>query len=414
MCDSYNTQSAALSKAAKFDEALTYRKTGVDIDAGNALVERIKPFARATAIPGVTQSLGGFGAVFDIKAAGFAPRSDAPETEDILLVAGTDGVGTKLKLAAKAFAATGKSYDRGMGIDLVAMCVNDVATTGATPLFFLDYYATGALDVDRCASLVEGVAHGCALSGCALVGGETAEMPGLYAAGDYDVAGFAVGAVRRRNVLPMFSEMRAGDILLGLPSNGLHANGFSLVRAALSRVALSFPGGEIDVLLSPATSFFAHASEHDALADVLLAPTRLYTKQISIARSVSLKGAAHITGGGFLENIPRALPPTLAARIDTAAISPLPPLFEWLRGVCGDLPDDEMLRTFNCGLGLILIVDAEAQEAVSHALEEAGERDVRVVGCLVINPDSAAQSSKVILHGGPLARSDVKPHRQGL
>lgn len=389
-------------------QQLTYRSAGVDIDAGNALVERIKPLAKATAIPGVSGSLGGFGAVFDLKAAGFANNgsfsSDEEDGDDVLLVSGTDGVGTKLRLAAEALDATGKSHDLAIGIDLVAMCVNDIATTGASPLYFLDYYATGALDVERCASLVEGVAKGCSLSGCALVGGETAEMPGLYGPGDYDVAGFAVGAVRRRDVLPTQSAMIAGDALIALSSSGVHANGFSLVRAALSK-RLDYPGGQIAALGAPATTFFRHSNDQDTLADALLAPTRLYATQIALARRVAkqLKGAAHITGGGLLENLPRVLPPGLAASVDADKISPLPPLFDWLRAVCGDLPDNEMLRTFNCGIGLILVVDGESAEAVCQALlTEANESSVCTIGCLV--EKSGSEDQDFLLKGGPLLK----------
>ncbi|KAJ8602302.1 hypothetical protein CTAYLR_007865 [Chrysophaeum taylorii] len=376
---------------------LTYRAAGVDVDAGNSLVERLKPLARSTAIPGVDAAgIGGFGAVFDLRAAGFAPTSDAPR-DDVLLVSGTDGVGTKLRLAAEAFEATGRSHDGVLGVDLVAMCVNDVATTGATPLFFLDYYATSKLDVDRCAAFVEGVAMGCSLSGCALVGGETAEMPGLYSPGDFDVAGFAVGAVRREDLLPKTRDLRAGDALLALRSSGIHANGFSLVRAALAK---RLSGGATCALNSPVRAFFPHDSA-DSLADILLAPTRLYAKQIAAARAAAtLKAVAHVTGGGLLDNLPRVLPPDLAAKIDATAISPLPPLFDWLAQLC-DLPDDEMLRTFNCGIGLVFVVDASDVDDLTRALQDAGEPDVLCIGALA---PKYADDAPFILQKGPLLR----------
>mmetsp|Transcript_11843 Transcript_11843/g.35574 ORF Transcript_11843/g.35574 Transcript_11843/m.35574 type:complete len:1009 (+) Transcript_11843:30-3056(+) len=354
------------------DEVTTYRSAGVDIDAGNALVERIKPLAAATKVPGAFEAdlLGGFGAVFDLDAAGFSGP-------DVLLVSGTDGVGTKLKLAneANAFEA--------MGVDLVAMCANDVATTGAQPLYFLDYYATGKLDVDRCAAVVAGVARGCAESGCALIGGETAEMPGVYRAQDYDVAGFCVGAVRRGDLLPKLATMTVGDVLLALPSTGLHANGFSLVRKLLAdAVAPHVPGGLPEALRRPAADFFAAADatpeKKTTLAEALLAPTALYAKPIQRVLRCGLLGAAHITGGGLLENLPRVLPDNLAASLDAPAVKPFPPLFRWLQGLAGPLPDDDMLRTFNCGIGLVLVVEKAQATAALAALPEA-----RTIGALV-------------------------------
>ncbi|KAH8055785.1 phosphoribosylglycinamide formyltransferase [Aureococcus anophagefferens] len=274
------------------------------------------PLAKATAIPGCEGSLGGFGALFDLKRAGFGPAADPDDAgEDVLLVSGTDGVGTKLRLAqAGNELADGVNYDGAIGVDLVAMCVNDIVTTGAKPLFFLDYYATGSLDVGRCGDLVAGVADGCAKSGCA-VGGETAEMPGLYGAGDYDVAGFAVGALRRKDMLPKCGRMAPGDQLVAVASSGVHANGFSLVRKALQREADAKAAGDANALLSAsAASLNAAAPEYvGSLADALLAPTRLYASTIAALGGVELLGAAHITGGGLTENLPRCLPDHLAA-----------------------------------------------------------------------------------------------------
>jgi phosphoribosylamine--glycine ligase/phosphoribosylglycinamide formyltransferase/phosphoribosylformylglycinamidine cyclo-ligase/phosphoribosylamine--glycine ligase/phosphoribosylformylglycinamidine cyclo-ligase len=363
---------------------LTYRAAGVDIDAGNALVDRIKPLAKATAIPGCEGSLGGFGALFDLKKAGFGPAADPDDAgEDVLLVSGTDGVGTKLRLAqAGNELADGVNYDGAIGVDLVAMCVNDIVTTGAKPLFFLDYYATGSLDVGRCGDLVAGVADGCAKSGCALVGGETAEMPGLYGAGDYDVAGFAVGALRRKDMLPKCGRMAPGDQLVAVAASGVHANGFSLVRKALQREADAKAAGDANALLSAsAASLNAAAPEYvGSLADALLAPTRLYASTIAALGGVELLGAAHITGGGLTENLPRCLPDHLAAECAPFA---LPPLFKWLRAACGGLPDDEMLRTFNCGVGLVLVLKPGDVDKAVAMLGAAGETGVFKLGALV-------------------------------
>ena len=354
---------------------LTYAAAGVSIDAGNALVERIKPLAKATTIPGCEGSLGGFGSVFDLEKAGFGGP-------DVLLVSGTDGVGTKLRLAQRASligdTRTKAEIARGLGIDLVAMCANDIATMGAQPLFFLDYYATGALDVDACASLVEGVADGCAKSGCALSGGETAEMPGLYGAGDFDVAGFCVGAVRKRDLLPRTSSMQAGDVLIGVASSGVHANGFSLVRKALAKFAKQQNTSISALLDAPASSVGAGGDE--TLASVLLAPTRLYASTMAAVRQVpGLRGAAHITGGGLTENLPRVLPDHLMAKVTPWA---LPPLFEWLRRACGGLPDDELVRTFNAGIGLVFVVSANDAAALKKALGDANEAGVVDLGVL--------------------------------
>src|SRR5262245_251462 len=323
---------------------VTYKEAGVDIDAGDALVDRIAPAAKATARPGAGADLGGFGGLFDLKAAGF---------KDPLLVASTDGVGTKVKLAIEM-----KRYDT-IGQDLVAMCVNDIVVQGAEPLFFLDYYASGALDVDAAAQVVEGIARACKDSGCALIGGETAEMPGLYAKGDFDLAGFAVGPVERSPALPKLHEMRPGVSLIGVASSGVHSNWYSLVRKVVTMSGAS--------LSSPAP--FVGGTR---LGDALLTPTRLYVKSaLAAIRSGGIKGLAHITGGGITENLPRVLPTTLDAEIDLDTWR-LPPVFSWIAREAG-LAESEMLRTFNCGVGLIAVADAANAEDVISAFRSAGE-----------------------------------------
>lgn len=354
---------------------LTYAAAGVSIDAGNELVERIKPLAKATTIPGCEGSLGGFGSVFDLAKAGFGGP-------DVLLVSGTDGVGTKLRLAQRASligdAQSKQAIAQGLGIDLVAMCANDIACMGAQPLWFLDYYATGALDIEACAGFVAGVADGCAKSGCALSGGETAEMPGLYGPGDFDVAGFCVGAVRKADLLPRCDEMQAGDVLIGVASSGIHANGFSLVRKALAKFAKAQNSSISALLDAPASSVGAGGSE--SLASVLLEPTRLYASTMAAVRQVKgLRGAAHITGGGLTENLPRALPDHLRAVCKPWVLTPL---FEWLRAACGGLPDDELLRTFNAGIGLVLVVSAADAAALKAALAAANEGGIIDLGVL--------------------------------
>ena len=320
---------------------LTYADAGVDIDAGNALVERIKPAARRTARPGTVSGLGGFGALFDLKAAGY---------RDPVLVAATDGVGTKLRIAID----TGTVGT--IGIDLVAMCVNDLVCQGAEPLFFLDYFATGRLDVDQAARIIEGIAEGCAQSGCALIGGETAEMPGMYHRGDFDLAGFAVGAMERGGDLPR--DVAEGDVLLGLGSNGVHSNGYSLVRKVVERSGLSWS--------APAP--FGPAS----LGQELLAPTRLYVRAaLAAIRRGGVHALAHITGGGLTENLPRVLPQGLGAEIDLAAWS-LPPVFRWLADTAG-MAEAELLKTFNCGIGMIAVVAPDRVADVRLALEAEGE-----------------------------------------
>ena len=323
---------------------LTYAQAGVDIDAGNALIERIKPLAKATRRPGADAALGGFGALFDLKAAGY---------EDPLLVTTTDGVGTKLKIAIDT-----DQHDT-VGIDLVAMCVNDLLAQGAEPLMFLDYFATGKLDVDAAARVVAGIAEGCSQAGAALVGGETAEMPGMYSDGDYDLAGFCVGAVDRAGVLPKLDAQQAGDILIGLGSSGPHSNGYSLVRRIVERSGLAWDAP-------------APFEDGKTLAQALMAPTKIYIKsvlpQIKKGRS---KGCAHITGGGLIENPPRAIAEGLAPKFDWDAWT-MPPVFQWLAEV-GGVSEHEMRRTFNCGVGLILIVDPHDLPDVLDGLLHAGE-----------------------------------------
>ena len=333
--------------------SLTYKDAGVDIDAGDALVDRIAPAARATRRPGADADLGGFGGLFDLKAAGF---------KDPLLVASTDGVGTKLKIAIET------GLFAGIGQDLVAMCVNDIVVQGAEPLFFLDYYATGKLSVDDAAVVIEGIARACKESGCALVGGETAEMPGLYAKGDFDLAGFTVGAVERGHVLPRTSEMREGDAVIGVASSGVHSNGYSLVRRVVADSGLGYESA------AP----FARGTK---LGAALLAPTRLYVRSgLAAIRAGGVKGLAHITGGGITENLPRALAEGLDAEIDLATWAP-PAVFAWLAKSAG-IETMEMLRTFNCGIGLCAIVAPDRVDEVIAAFGGAGEKATRI-GALV-------------------------------
>ena len=342
----------------KRNETHTYRDSGVDIDAGNALVEAIKPLVKATRRPGADADLGGFGGLFDLKAAGF---------RDPILVAANDGVGTKLKIAIDT-----DLHDT-IGIDLVAMCVNDLVVQGAEPLFFLDYFATGTLDVASARQVIAGIAAGCREAGCALIGGETAEMPGMYAAKDYDLAGFAVGAVERAEILPR-ADIRAGDVLIGLPSSGVHSNGYSLVRKLAEREQLTW-------------DMVAPFAPGQSVAQALLTPTRIYVKPVLAAIRATggsgpggaVKGLSHITGGGLSENIPRVLPAGLAAQIDLACFK-APAVFRWLRGA-GNLDDAEMLRTFNCGIGMVVIAEAERADHVLAALKDAGEKPI-VIGAV--------------------------------
>jgi phosphoribosylformylglycinamidine cyclo-ligase len=321
-----------------------YKQAGVDIDAGDALVEAIKPLAKSTARPGSDAGLGGFGAFFDLARAGY---------KDPLLVATTDGVGTKLKLAIE----TGRH--EGIGIDLVAMCANDLVVQGAEPLFFLDYYASGKLEVETGRRIVAGIAEGCRIAGCALVGGETAEMPGLYREGDYDLAGFAVGAVERGRAITG-ETVRPGDVVLALASSGVHSNGYSLVRKVVADAGLRW---------SDAAPFASNQS----LGEALLEPTRIYVRStLAAARTGKVKALAHITGGGLVENIPRVLPQGARAALDAKAWE-LPPVFRWLTQA-GRVEPEEMARTFNCGIGMVAVVAPEEAAEVARMLEEAGER----------------------------------------
>ena len=346
--------------------SITYRDSGVDIDAGNALVEAIKGIARSTSRPGADADLGGFGGLFDLKRAGF---------RDPVLVAANDGVGTKLRIAID----TGRHAT--IGIDLVAMCVNDLVVQGAEPLFFLDYFAVGKLDVETARAVVSGIGAGCKQAGCALIGGETAEMPGHYKGNDYDLAGFAVGAVERGEILPR-PDITVGDVIIGLPSSGVHSNGYSLVRRLAAEAKL---GWDDPAPFAPRTK----------LADALLTPTRIYVKPILAALEATggatdgpIKALAHITGGGLSENLPRVLPPTVAAAIDLTSWQ-APAVFGWLAQV-GHLDDAEMQRTFNCGIGMIAVVDKEGADGLVRLLQEWGEQPV-IIGEIV--PPTGERSS---------------------
>lgn len=325
---------------------MTYADAGVDIDAGNALVDRIKPAAKRTNRSGVMSGLGGFGALFDLKDAGFS---------DPILVAATDGVGTKLRIAIDT------GHVGGVGIDLVAMCVNDLVCQGAEPLFFLDYFATGKLDTETAAQIIEGIALGCERAGCALIGGETAEMPGMYPPGDFDLAGFSVGAMERGTALP--AGVQAGDVLLGLGSDGVHSNGYSLVRKLVELSGLNWAD---DCPWSGVT-----------LGAELLTPTRLYVQPaLAAIRAGGVHALAHITGGGLTENLPRVLPDALGAQIDLNTWE-LPPVFRWMAET-GGMAEAELLKTFNCGLGMILAVEAERAETLTDTLTELGETVSRI------------------------------------
>jgi phosphoribosylformylglycinamidine cyclo-ligase len=339
---------------------LTYRDAGVDIDAGDALVERIKPAAKRTMRPEVLAGIGGFGALFEL----------SKKFRDPVLVSGTDGVGTKLKLAFQW-----NRHDT-VGQDLVAMSVNDILVQGAEPLFFLDYFACGRLDVDTAASVIEGIARGCELAGCALIGGETAEMPSMYPDGEYDLAGFAVGAVEKSEIING-RTIRPGDVVLGLASSGAHSNGYSLIRKIIERAA---PDLAMDIGGVP-------------LADAVMAPTRIYVKPLlALIQAVDVKGMAHITGGGLTENIPRILPEHLTARIDRKEW-PLPPLFQWLQKE-GQVADAEMHRVFNCGIGMVVIVAREAAGVAMQLLAAAGEQ-VHHIG--LIETRGAGQAQTVVV-----------------
>jgi phosphoribosylformylglycinamidine cyclo-ligase len=330
---------------AEKERGLTYAQAGVDIDAGNRMVDLIKPLVRATARPGAAAEIGGFGGLFDLKRAGFT---------DPILVAANDGVGTKVKIAIE----TGR-HDT-IGIDLVAMSVNDLVVQGAEPLFFLDYYACGKLAPEIGAAVVAGISIGCREAGCALIGGETAEMPGLYQGDDYDLAGFAVGAVERGEVLPR-ADIAEGDVIIALASSGVHSNGYSLVRKVVAKTGLAW-------------SEPAPFSPMQTLGEAILTPTRIYVKSCltAIRATKAVKGFAHITGGGFPDNIPRVLPAGLGARIDLARV-PVLPVFKWLADK-GGIAQNEMLRTFNCGVGMIVIVARQNASAVTQAFTRAGEQ----------------------------------------
>ena len=348
--------------------SLTYADAGVDIDAGNALVETIKPLVRATRRRGADAEIGGFGGLFDLKAAGFV---------DPILVAANDGVGTKVKIAIE----TG-IHDT-IGIDLVAMCVNDLIVQGAEPLFFLDYYASGKLDGAVAAAVVKGIAAGCVEAGAALIGGETAEMPGLYAGADYDLAGFSVGAVERGALLPK-AGIAPGDLIIGLPSSGAHSNGFSLIRRIVAESGLDYA--------APAP--FAPGK---TLGRALLTPTRIYVKPILsvLAAHDGVKALAHITGGGFPDNIPRVLPQGVSAQIDLAAIS-VPPVFGWL-AAAGGVGEAEMLRTFNCGIGMIVVADAAEAPAIIASLRAAGEAPVALGRIIEATSERVAFAGRLAL-----------------
>ncbi len=348
---------------------VSYADAGVDITAGNDLVEAIKPLARATARIGTDSALGGFGGLFDLKACGY---------KDPVLVAANDGVGTKLRIAIET------GIHGTVGIDLVAMSVNDLVVQGAEPLFFLDYFATGKLDVASATDVIAGIAEGCRRAGCALVGGETAEMPGMYHGDDFDLAGFAVGAVERDQILPR-KTIKSGDVILGLASSGPHSNGYSLIRKLVEMSGLTY-------------SFPAPFTPDKSLGEALLEPTRIYVKPLlaALRAGEGIKALAHITGGGFLENLPRVLPEEFAVEIELDSV-PCPPVFGWLQRV-GNIAEREMLRTFNCGIGMIAVVGPESAGDVASLLRKEGENVVEL-GRIV----ERAQNGERVLPRGRLA-----------
>lgn len=334
-----------MEKTTKNDKSLNYKDAGVDISAGNELVNIIKPFAKSTVRTGADADLGGFGALFDLAKCGY---------KDPILVSSTDGVGTKLKIASDL-----KKHDT-IGVDLVAMCVNDLVVQGAEPLFFLDYFATGKLSLDVASDVIKGIALGCKIANCALIGGETAEMPGLYGAGDYDLAGFTVGVVERENILP--KNVCEGDMILGLKSSGVHSNGFSLVRHILREKNIN-----LDFKLPSGKN----------LGEALLEPTKIYVKScLNAIKTGKVKALAHITGGGLLENIPRVLPKNLTAEIDYKSWQ-LPELFQFLK-TAGNVKDTEMQRTFNCGIGMVLVVDKSDFSLIKTKLAEFDEEVLEI------------------------------------
>ena len=340
-------------KKQNTDVSLSYKQAGVDIDAGNELVEKIKPLVKSTRRIGADGEIGGFGGLFDLKATGL---------KDPILVAANDGVGTKLRIAIET------GIHNTIGIDLVAMCVNDIIVQGAEPLFFLDYFATGKLDVDVATDIIWGIANGCKQAGCALIGGETAEMPSMYHGKDYDLAGFCVGAVERNKILPN-ENLKAGDSLIGLGSSGAHSNGYSLIRKIVERSGLEWSDkAPYDVNIS--------------LQESLLTPTKIYVKPIlnAFKNNIKIKALAHITGGGFSENIPRVLPDNLSAKIDLSALE-VPKVFGWLAKV-GGVEASEMLRTFNCGMGMLLVVPKSEEKAALAHFKAQGEKAF-LIGSLV-------------------------------
>ncbi|MCD8562962.1 MAG: phosphoribosylformylglycinamidine cyclo-ligase [Alphaproteobacteria bacterium] len=352
-----------------------YKEAGVDVDEAAALIERIKPHVKKTVRSGVMSGLGGFGALFDLKATGY---------KDPILVSGTDGVGTKLKIAIDT------AHHSTIGIDAVAMCVNDLVVQGAEPLFFLDYFATGKLMNDVAESVIAGIAEGCRMAGCALIGGETAEMPGMYQPGDYDIAGFSVGAVEREDIVTG-ERVTEGDIILGLASNGLHSNGFSLVR----RIVQTTQGVAYDKVCPFEPSL--------TLGEILLMPTRIYVRAVLEALKIkedngrsAIHGMAHITGGGFVENIPRVIPQGLCAHIDVGSWH-LPKVFRWLRE-CGELSHEDLLSTLNCGIGYIVVCPAEHEAAITAALKSEGETVTRI-GKIVPEANNSGPHKQIILNG---------------
>jgi len=348
----------------------TYAQAGVDIEAGNKLVEAIKPLAKATMRAGADTNLGGFGGLFDLKAAGFV---------DPVLVAANDGVGTKLKIAIEA------NVHHTVGIDLVAMCVNDLIVQGAEPLFFLDYFACGKLDAEIATSVIAGISEGCKLANCALIGGETAEMPGMYAPGDYDLAGFSVGAAERGQLLPT-SDLADGDIILGISSSGLHSNGFSLVRHLIEKAGLEFNDP-------------APFDTSNTLGTALLEPTRIYVKPVleALKQGCEIKAIAHITGGGLIENIPRVLPQDLVANINLASFT-APPVFKWLAQT-GNIDEKEMLRTFNCGIGMVVCCAPEDVTGIIDVFKNHGE-NIELIG--ILNQNSEIETGTRVRFSGDL------------
>jgi phosphoribosylformylglycinamidine cyclo-ligase len=337
--------------------SLTYRDAGVDIDAGDRLVENIKPFAKRTMRPEVLNGIGGFGALVEI----------SKKYREPVLVSGTDGVGTKLKLAFEL-----NRHDT-VGIDLVGMSVNDILVQGAEPLFFLDYFACGKLDVEAATEVIKGIASGCEQAGCALIGGETAEMPGMYPAGEYDLAGFAVGVVEKSDIISG-ADIKAGDVVIGLASNGAHSNGYSLVRKIITT-------HKVDL---------KQKLDGKPLADLIMAPTRIYVKPLlALMRSLTIKGLAHITGGGLLENIPRVLPQNVVTKLDGESWR-IPVLFDWLQRT-GNIAPQEMYRTFNCGIGMVVIVDSRDADAALNQLNAAGET-ATVIGEVCTRNSNEAQT----------------------